>query len=238
MKRLIRFGFMLFFLIAIAQWGLGFLALFGAEYRLYKMRDPLADIQYVMKVARTFDSVDRMLTSFGIADSGVTERLSNSEPLVCKFESQENGENGFEFNVSIEDCQYVEISGRRVAIVYVEYPSMKIVKSPGGVNDSLVVFRMTHVSTDRYDEEAIIKDLASISNYDGVEYYQVGKFVEGRFIGGDGRGVYVSRMLNTTSVKRLFDNGLRVQYQYSNVHVDVKKMDEFVLSFLKKTIAK
>lgn len=89
MKRLIRFGFMLFFLIAIAQWGLGFLALFGAEYRLYKMRDPFVDIQHVMKVARTVDSMDRMLTSFGIADSGVTERLSNSEPLVCTFESQE-----------------------------------------------------------------------------------------------------------------------------------------------------
>jgi hypothetical protein len=73
MKRLIKFGLMLFFLLSIAQWGLGFLASFGAEYRLYKMRDPFVDIQYVMKVVRTFDSVDRMLTSFGIAESDVAE---------------------------------------------------------------------------------------------------------------------------------------------------------------------
>lgn len=48
---------MIFISIAFAQWGMSFLALFEDEYRLYKMRDPLTNIQYVIRVAKENDAL-------------------------------------------------------------------------------------------------------------------------------------------------------------------------------------
>ena len=48
--------------IAIAFGGMSFLALFEAEYRLYKMRDPLANIQYVIGVAKGNDVLTWVFT--------------------------------------------------------------------------------------------------------------------------------------------------------------------------------
>ncbi|WP_191625260.1 hypothetical protein [Pseudomonas fluorescens] len=50
MKWIKNFGVGIF--IAIAFGGMSFLALFEAEYRLYKMRDPLANIHYVIGIAK------------------------------------------------------------------------------------------------------------------------------------------------------------------------------------------
>lgn len=48
--------------IAIAFGGMSFLALFEAEYRLYKMRDPLANIQYLVGVAKGNDVLTWLFT--------------------------------------------------------------------------------------------------------------------------------------------------------------------------------
>lgn len=238
MKKLINFSLVLFFFIAITQWGQGFLASLGTEYRLYRLRDPFVDVNYVMRVARTFDSLDRVLTYFGFADSPKVERPSES--AGCKLMGREVGEVAFELDISAAECRQVENVRGDIAIFYVEYPSMKIVKSPGRLNESLIVFRLTHVSPDRYDENATIKNLTPFCSVDRIEYYQFGQFVRAKFVGADGRGVFVNKMFNTTSVGRLFNKRLHVQYQYLNVGVgaivDVKKIDGLVLHFLRETI--
>lgn len=238
MKKLINFSLVLFFFIAITQWGQGFLASLGTEYRLYRLRDPFVDVNYVMRVARTFDSLDRVLTYFGFADSPKVERPSES--AGCKLMGREVGEVAFELDISAAECRQVENVRGDIAIFYVEYPSMKIVKSPGRLNESLIVFRLTHVSPDRYDENATIKNLTPFCSADRIEYYQFGQFVRAKFVGADGRGVFVNKMFNTTSVGRLFNKRLHVQYQYLNVGVgaivDVKKIDGLVLHFLRETI--
>lgn len=240
MKKLINFSLVLFFFIAITQWGQGFLASLGTEYRLYKLRDPFVDVNYVMRVARIFDSLDRVLTYFGFADSPKVERPSESELFGCKLMGKEVGEVAFEFDISAADCRQVENVSGDIAIFYVEYPSMKIVKSPGLLNESLIVFRMTHVSPERYDENATIKNLTPFCSAGRIEYYQFGQFVRAKFIGGDGRGVFVNKMVNTTSVGRLFNDRLHAQYQYLNVGVGavmgVEKIDDLVLHFLRETI--
>ena len=56
--------------IAIAFGGMSFLALFEAEYRLYKMRDPLANVHYVIGVAKENDVLAWIFTF-----------LSNNHPV-------------------------------------------------------------------------------------------------------------------------------------------------------------
>ena len=60
MKWIRNFGMVIF--IAIAFGGMSFSALFKAEYRLYKMRDPLANIQYVIGVAKENDVLTWIFT--------------------------------------------------------------------------------------------------------------------------------------------------------------------------------
>jgi hypothetical protein len=51
-------------LISVAFAGMSYLELFKDEYRLYKMRDPLANTQYVNEIVKQIGALKWVLTLF------------------------------------------------------------------------------------------------------------------------------------------------------------------------------
>ncbi|MHC8372912.1 hypothetical protein ACYZT2_19595 [Pseudomonas sp. MDT1-85] len=149
----------------------------------------------------------------------------------CEFSDSKKSGGVFRFHMVPEDCRLVVYDGGGVLTMSVEYPSMKLVGAQ--VGDSIITFRMFHVSIPPYDTMAIFEGRSAIGTINGMKVYEIGSGVTFRFTGNDGVEVAVSEMSSNFIAKRLFDD-LRISYQYQSIGNDLRKIDSFALSFLKR----
>lgn len=174
--------------------------------------------------------------------SRIVRPTPNIDPFDCRFESPVKNVLPFELRLPESECRLIEYFGSDVITIFVEYPSMKVVAPQRRVRDTakdqLVIFWIVRLSSvDRYNENATILRRTLVSIFDGIENYDgADGFL--RFVGCDGRSVYVRNIFDVVSVRRLFDYRFRVGYDYSNIYMDVRKMDRFALGFLEKLAIK
>jgi hypothetical protein len=174
--------------------------------------------------------------------SRLVKASPSTDPFDCRFESPVKNVLPFELRLPESECRLIEYFGSNVIEIYVEYPSMRVVAPQRRVSDTakdqLVIFWIVRLSSMvRHNENATISGRTPVSVFDGIENYGgADGFI--RFVGCDGRSVYASNVLDVISVRRLFDNKFRVIYNYSNIYMDVKRMDRFALGFLEKLTIK
>lgn len=140
-----------------------------------------------------------------------------------------------ELNLTEVECELVEYSGGTVVTISVEYPSMKIVKHRP-VNDSLVTFRLVHVSSEGFDEDGVIRGRQSLMTSDHMQYFKIGGFDYYRFISRDGHPVGVTNGVRTFDARHLFGGSVEVRYSYTKSHANFIEMDDFAVKFINEIL--
>lgn len=140
----------------------------------------------------------------------------------------------YRLNISAEECKYVRYNGGSVVTLDVRYPDMKIVYSRI-INDSIVSIYLVSI-TGLYNQDAIFEGGQPISSKGGVVTYEDGGRILRRFIGSDGSPVAVSDGSYTRRAHHVFNEKLRVSYQYTLVHEDLRRIDDFVIDLINKII--
>lgn len=140
----------------------------------------------------------------------------------------------YRLNISAEECEYVRYNGGNVVTLDVRYPDMKIVY-PRVINDSIVSIYLVSISRG-YNQDAIFEGRRSISSKSGVVTYEDGSRMLRKFTGSDGSPVAVLDGLYTRRAHHVFSEKLRVSYQYTLMHEDLRRMDDFVIDLINKII--
>ena len=149
------------------------------------------------------------------------------------FEGQQ-AKLSYRLNISAEECKYVRYNGGGVVTLDVRYPDMKIVY-PRVTNDSIVSIYLVSISRG-YNQDAIFEGRQPISSKGGVVTYEDGGRMLRRFIGSDGSPVAVSDGAYARRAHHMFNEKLRVSYQYTLMHEDLRRMDDFVIDLINKII--
>ncbi len=151
----------------------------------------------------------------------------------CILSEPPQEERPYKLNLSEAECRLVRYSGGNVVTIFVNYPSMEVVRERA-LDGSLVIFRLVYISKSTFDQDAIFKGQQLLSVKDGVEFYKVGSRIIRRFIGGDGGVTTVSDGPYARVASHFFNYEIEVRYQYTLKHENIKTMDNFAIRFLNK----
>ncbi|VVN65357.1 hypothetical protein PS687_05176 [Pseudomonas fluorescens] len=164
--------------------------------------------------------------------------LIGSATVPCTFENKGlGGGPSFKFNFSKEECRLVETRNGSVVTLTVQYPEMKLIGARV-VDDSVVVLRMSHIDSERYDQNGIIGTREPDRRLGTIDIYDVGSDEMYRFRGKDGEVVFVRNMGNTYLAKRLVAGDVFVFYQYSKNHQDLEYLDATITGFLSQKLVR
>ncbi|MHC8316158.1 hypothetical protein [Pseudomonas sp. LB3P31] len=151
----------------------------------------------------------------------------------CVFSELPQEERPYKLNLSGSECKLVRYSGGSVVTIFVNYPSMEVVRERP-FDDSLVSIRLVYISKSTFNQNATIEGRQPASIKNGIETYGDGNSRFIRFIGGDGNPTFVSEWPNTYDARHLFNYGIQIRYQYALKHENFRGMDDFAITFLKK----
>lgn len=152
----------------------------------------------------------------------------------CVLPESQQAKLSYRLNISAEECKYVRYNGGSVVTLDVSYPDMKIVNSQI-INDSIVSIYLVSISGG-YNQDAIFEGRQPVSSKGGVVAYKDGGRILRRFIGSDGSPVAVSDGSYVRRAHHVFNEKLRVSYQYTLMHEDLRRMDDFVIDLINKII--
>ncbi|WP_143521034.1 hypothetical protein [Pseudomonas rhodesiae] len=164
--------------------------------------------------------------------------LQGNATVPCTFENKGlGGGPSFKFNFSKEECRLVETRNGSVVTLTVQYPEMKLIGARV-VDDSVVVLRMSHIDSERYDQNGIVGTREPDRRLGTIDIYDVGSVEMYRFRGKDGEVVFVRNMGNTYLAKRLVAGDVFVFYQYSKNHQDLEYLDATITDFLSQKLVR
>ena len=163
--------------------------------------------------------------------------LPFSASAECIFSEFPQEERPYKLNLSDSECKLVRYTGGNVVTIFVGYPSMEVVRERA-FDDSLVTFRLIYISKATFNQNATIEGRQPASIQNGYETYGGGDSSFIRFIGSDGNPTFVSEWPNTHDARHLFNGEIQIRYQYALKHKDLRLMDDFAITFLKKITSK
>lgn len=134
-------------------------------------------------------------------------------------------------NVQEENCPRIERSDYPSVAMTIGYPLEWDAPETVGHPD----VRVSIVETDQnYNLLAIFDGAIPTREERGMKIYEDGSVSQYRFTGSDGHELYVSKLDNTWIGHRKFHTYI-VNYKYSIICSDLRRVDDAVLSFLKQT---
>lgn len=157
-------------------------------------------------------------------------RYSSLEGCVLNEVPQER--HPYSLNLSAEECRFVSYSGGSVVSMLVEYPGLEVVRDRL-MGESAVTFYLVYVAPEVFDRYRSFFGVQPKIMLNEIQTLEV-ETQRRKFSGSDGSLVYVSGMGVTLKAMRIFNEGARATYQYSQVYTDIRAMDDFAIAFLNK----